>query len=120
MKKIDVIKLKEEIKSLAGQLKFLNKRRKDRRLNLVGGYPSFEESKKIISELMSVLSRRKEATIRLTKLCTLRALMRDRIHFSLYTDLHNWQVEFDPNLKGISKDDLINWTEDVRNEFKLN
>lgn len=127
MKKIDLPRLKSEINSLSGQLRFLNKRRRDPKLNFAGGCSNMtlEESTKIRSEFNSVLVKRREAVVRLTKLCTLRALMRNKIHFSPQTNWSAWRSNYDTKLStkflmnGASVEELLKWVDDVYREFSV-
>ena len=113
-KKIDVRKLKKEINSLAGELKFLKGRIRDPELNKAiyrwsVGKAGFGPE---IKEFSAVQLRYFKTKLRFNKLVTLRSLMRGRIHFHKNTKLYY--------LPGLSKEDLQEWTKDVRKEFGIN
>jgi hypothetical protein len=86
MSRIDVSRLKEEIKSLSGQLKFLKTRVRDPELNkAVYCYYNKpngmdEDIQKLKAEFFSASDKRFVSRNRITRLCILRALLRGRLH----------------------------------------
>jgi hypothetical protein len=114
---IDIIKLKNEIKLLSGQL---------------------IEHKKIIRDpIMNLPSNRgvyfnalRAATFksrRVTKLCTLMALLRGKVHLSPFTCLESLErFRYSPasrvvvslELKSLLEEDLLVWVEPEMDEFK--
>ena len=98
---IDVKRLKSEIKLLSGQLK---EHRKVIRDPIMNQPSNWKVHYKALSE-----ARRKKT--RVTKLCTLRALLYNKKHLSPSTRLE------DHGLKSLSEEDLWKWVEKEKEEF---
>jgi hypothetical protein len=112
-KKIDLRRLKGEIKALSGELRFLKSRIRDPKLN-IAAYGS-EENK----EFYNALFRRNKPLLRFNKLVTLRALMRGKIHFHKNTGFEVVAYALYKLGRFPTKEDLWEWVEDVRKEFEI-
>ena len=118
-KRIDVPRLREEIKSLAHKISFLKGRVRDPDLNMALSYkwnklPPDEKANinKKCLEHESACFKLWQIKRRFTKLVTLRSLMRGRIHFSPNTNLDKL------GLSSLDLDDLWDWVEDEKEEFE--
>jgi hypothetical protein len=100
---IDVPKLKEEIKKLSIEVREHKKVIRD---------PVYNTPNKREEHWKALLARGK-ARRRLTKLCTLRALLRHRVHLSANTDLTQYGMP-----KSLELKDLWEWVEEETNEFQ--
>lgn len=100
---IDVQRLKEEIKRLSAEVREHKKIIKD---------PVYNTPDKR-KEYWQALSGRGKASRRVTKLCTLRALLRHRVHLSPNTDLSQYGMP-----KSLELKDLWDWVEEEAVEFK--
>jgi type IV secretory pathway ATPase VirB11/archaellum biosynthesis ATPase len=100
---IDVPRLKEEIKRLSEEVRKHKKIIRDPAYNVPNKHKEYWEA----------LSGRNKASRRVTKLCTLRALLRHRVHLSSNTDLTQYGMP-----KSLELKDLWDWVEEEANEFQ--
>ena len=125
---IDLLKLKKEINHLAEYLKSLKKLHRDPELNQIISHSVSVEGGDIkVREWDATHREQYRLGARFTKLCTLRALMRGKIHFSPHTRIesHCWEYSGfsypnpSPSFSGISREDLRKWVHDAIKEFSL-
>lgn len=111
-KKIDVVKLKQEINDLSKELIFLKKKVRDPKLNLaVKNRKPLDQR----NDFYAALNKQIKTKLRFNKLVVLRSLMRNKIHFHKNTRLS----QIDHKLKGLTKECLWDWVEDLREEFEI-
>lgn len=118
---VDVPSLKEEINALASQISFLKSRVKDPELNHAVYKRWNTISRKASDHQKEIFDKSEEhfaAYIKLwrlkdrfTKLVTLRALLRNKIHFSPSTDLERW------GLTSLDPEELWPWVRDEQVKF---
>lgn len=109
---IDITKLKKEINDLSKELIFLKKKIRDPKLNLAVKNNSPIDK---LKDFWATFGKRDKIKLRFNKLVTFRSLMRGKMHFHKNTRIS----QIDYRLKGLTKEYLWDWVEDVKEEFKV-